>query len=140
MQRDRVVVARTWLRTAERDLRLAHVAIEVEPSLAAFHAQQAAEKALKALLVATTDDHERTHTAGRLARELRLADVTISEEVERDASALDLFYLTSRYPDTIGDEDPGNVISQDDATRAVERATRVLDFARRRISPAAPTD
>ncbi len=61
MQRDRMAVARTWLRTAERDFRLAKTAVDIEPSLAAFHAQQAAEKSLKALLVALTDDHPRTH-------------------------------------------------------------------------------
>ncbi|GAC1303041.1 MAG: hypothetical protein NVS2B3_13300 [Vulcanimicrobiaceae bacterium] len=134
MQRDRLLVARTWLRTAERDLRLARVAIAIEASLAAFHAQQAAEKALKALLVATTDDHERTHTAGRLARELRSGDATIPDEIERDATALDLFYLTSRYPDTIGDEDPGDVISAEDATRAVARGERIVAFVRTRIA------
>lgn len=134
MQRDRLAVARTWLRTAERDLRLAGVAVDIEPSLAAFHAQQAADKALKALLVAVTDDHERTHTAGRLARELREGDASIPDTIERDATALDLFYLTSRYPDTIGDEDPGDVISRDDAAGAVSRAERVLTFVRGRVS------
>lgn len=134
MQRDRAAVARTWLRTAERDLRLARVAIEIEPSLAAFHAQQAAEKSLKALLVATTDDHERTHTAGRLARELRQSDATIPQTLEADAAALDLFYLTSRYPDTVGDEDPGDVISESEATLAVARAERVLGFVRSRVA------
>lgn len=133
MQRDRFVVARTWLRTAERDLRLARAALDIEPSLGAFHAQQAAEKALKALLVATTDDHERTHTAGRLVRELRAADPSIPEAVERDATALDLFYLSSRYPDTVGDEDPGDVIARPDAALAVERAERVLAFIRARL-------
>lgn len=105
MQRDRLVVARTWYRTAERDLRLARAALDIEPSLATFHAQQAAEKALKAVLVAITDDHPRTHTAGRLVRELRRDDPSITDDLERDATALDLFYLTSLYPDTIGDED-----------------------------------
>lgn len=133
MQRDRLAVARTWLRTAERDLRLARVAVDLEPSLAAFHAQQVAEKALKALLVALTDDHERPHTAGRLARELRDGDPSIPEEIERDATALDLFYLTSRYPDTIGDADPGDVISRSDASGAVSRAERVLATVRTRI-------
>ncbi len=135
MQRDRGLVARTWMRTADRDANLARAAIDIEPSLAAFHAQQAAEKALKALLVFTTDDHERTHTAGRLARELRTSDPSIAEGIERDAAALDLFYLTSRYPDTIGDEDPGMVIVREDAVGAVARAERILAFVRVRLAP-----
>jgi len=43
-----------WLRPALDDLKLARKALEigVDPRLAAFHAQQSAEKALKAVLVA----------------------------------------------------------------------------------------
>lgn len=133
MQRDRAAVARTWYRTAERDLRVAAVAIDIEPSLAAFHAQQGAEKALKALLVATTDDHPRTHTAGRLIHELREADPTIDESIVRDATSLDLYYLTSRYPDTLGDADPGDVIGRDDAASAIARARRILAFVDGRL-------
>ncbi len=133
MQRDRAAVARTWLRTAERDFNAATIMSESEPSLATFHAQQAAEKALTALLVATTDDRERTHTAGKLARALRSADETIGEAIERDASALDLFYLTARYPDTIGDEDPGDIIVAGDASIAIDRAERILAFVRSRV-------
>lgn len=134
MQRDRLVVARTWYRTAERDLRLARAALDIEPSLATFHAQQAAEKAIKAVLVAITDDHPRTHTAGRLVRELRRHDPSITDDLERDAAALDLFYLTSRYPDTIGDEDPGDVIAREDGTLALTRAERLLEFAQKRLA------
>ncbi len=133
MQRNRLVVAATWLRTARRDLELARSIVEREPSLSAFHAQQAAEKALDALAVALVDDHPRTHTAGRIVRELREVDASIDDALERDASALDLFYLTSRYPDTIGDEDPGDMIAPEDATIAVGRATRVVAFVDARL-------
>ena len=128
MQRDRLAVAATWLRTARRDFELAQSIVEREPSLSAFHAQQAAEKALKALAVALVDDHPRTNTAGRLVRELREIDATIDDALERDASALDLFYLASRFPDAIGDEDPGDVIGPEDAAIAVGRATRIVAF------------
>ncbi|MDQ2857145.1 MAG: HEPN domain-containing protein [Candidatus Eremiobacteraeota bacterium] len=134
MRRDRRAVASTWYRTAERDLRVARAALDIEPSLAAFHAQQAAEKALKAALVLATDDHPRTHTAGRLVRDLRDVDPQIGAEVERDATALDLYYLTSRYPDAVGDEDPGAVIVREDAEIALARAQRILEFVRHRIA------
>ena len=65
MQRDRQAVARTWLRSAERDLNVAGAILRDEPALAAFHAQQAAEKSLKALAVAVGDDHARTHAIAR---------------------------------------------------------------------------
>ncbi len=133
MQRDRRAVALTWFRTAERDLRTARTMLDDEPSVSTFHAQQAAEKAIKAALVLAIDDHPRTHTAGRLVRELRAVDPHVDPSIERDAAALDIYYLTSRYPDTVGDEDPGLVIAREDAEIAIERAERVLDFTRRRI-------
>jgi len=43
------------------------------PSRACFHAQQAAELALKALLIALTDDHPRSHIGDVLIRELQAA-------------------------------------------------------------------
>ena len=134
MQRDRAAVARTWQRTARRDLDSARALLDVAPSLAAFHAQQAAEKALKALLVATTDDHPRTHTAGRLVRELRDDDATIGDDLLQDATALDIYYLTSCYPDAVGDEDPGDVIGREDAETAIARAQRISTFVDARLS------
>lgn len=47
MQRDRFVAARTWLQNARADLALAMEIAERYPSRACFHAQQAAELALK---------------------------------------------------------------------------------------------
>ncbi len=136
MQRDRFESARTWLETARRDLRVARTVLDVEPSLAAFHAQQGAEKALKATLVALADDHPRTHTATRLVRELRSIDPTVDESLEADASSLDLYYLSARYPDAVGDEDPGDIIRRGDAAEAISRAERVLLFAEERIARA----
>jgi HEPN domain-containing protein len=132
MQRDRKVVAASWLAAAERDLRGGHAMLAVEPSLAAFHAQQAAEKALKAMLVLVLDDHPRTHAATTLVRELIAYDPSMAA-LEADASALDLYYLTSRYPDAVGDVDPGNVIALDDAERALARAERIVAQARSRV-------
>ena len=91
MQRDRFAVARTWLRSAERDVAVALLVCDAQPALAAFHAQQAAEKALKAVVIALTDDHARTHSAGALVGELRLLGIAFEAGVEADARALDLY-------------------------------------------------
>ena len=55
MQPSAIREAREWLERADLDLRLAERALQVPPPLAggaAYHAQQAAEKALKAFLAA----------------------------------------------------------------------------------------
>ena len=129
MQRDRFAVARTWLQSAERDFVVARLVLEAEPSLAAFHAQQAAEKSLKAAVIAVTGDHARTHSAGAIVTELRRLDVPFDPGVEADARALDLYYLASRYPDAVADNDPGDVVPVEDAKRALERSERVRQFA-----------
>jgi HEPN domain-containing protein len=60
-----------WLRVAAADLRLAEVAVELDPpitGLALYHAQQVAEKALKAYLVFRGQVFPFTHNLSELAR------------------------------------------------------------------------
>jgi HEPN domain-containing protein len=59
-----------WLARAGQDLRAAEVDLGAEPPLladAAFHCQQAVEKALKALLTRHDHPFRRTHDIGELA-------------------------------------------------------------------------
>jgi HEPN domain-containing protein len=71
---------------------------------------------------------------GETRSRTREIDATIDDGIERDASALDNLYLMSRYPDTIGDEDPGDIIAPEDAGNAVGRATRVVSFVDARLA------
>lgn len=62
--------ARRWLSKADEDVRAADLMLLAEPPLveqAAFHCQQAAEKIIKGLLVATAISVPRTHDVERLA-------------------------------------------------------------------------
>lgn len=129
MQRSRFVVARRWLRGALSDLALAAQIADEFPARAAFHAQQAAEMALKAVLVAATDDHPTTHSSSELVRELRALPFEIPDAVASAGASLDLYYLASRYPDAVGDADPLDLVSAEDAALALLRAKRVVDFA-----------
>ncbi len=129
MQRDRFVVARTWLRSAERDASVARLILDAEPALAAFHAQQAAEKALKAVAVAASDDHPRTHATGTLVDELTSLGIAIEPELAAHARSLDLYYLAARYPDAVLDGDPGEAVPVEDARRAIDRSDRLRAFA-----------
>ena len=104
--------ARRWLRWAAEDLVAArHSAAdtEVAPRVACSLAQQAAEKAIKALVVSSDLDPPKTHNLLRLARML------IAETADR-LLALDLEDLTrwaieGRYPadlDEATSRDAGN--------------------------------
>jgi HEPN domain-containing protein len=69
MQPESLEEARDWLRRAQRDLLGAGRALSGEPilaDLAAFHAQQAKEKALKAFLAAHDQPFPKTHNLERL--------------------------------------------------------------------------
>lgn len=70
---ERLEEAQEWLRVASDDLRLADAAIALQPpitGLALYHAQQAAEKALKAYLVYRGRTFRFTHDLTELAREI----------------------------------------------------------------------
>lgn len=71
-------VVQAWLRRARSDLELARIALEarsVLPEDACFHAQQCAEKALKAFLLQAGDDPPRTHAIDVLLDRLKVRGI-----------------------------------------------------------------
>jgi HEPN domain-containing protein len=137
MQRDRLATADLWLTNADTDLQVSAEIAERFPSRACFHAQQAVELALKAALIALTDDHPRAHVGGILIGELRKVGCEVPEEISTAANRLDLFYMGSRYPDALGGADPSKVLQVSDAELALEQARLVFAFARNVIARAA---
>ena len=82
------------------------------------YAQQASEMALKAALIAVSDDHPRTHVGKYLIRELVGPGEDVPKEIVDAANSLDMYYVGSRYPDALG----GAIV-------ALERAKAVVTFA-----------
>jgi HEPN domain-containing protein len=116
-------VAARWLAYAESDLAVAHgvdrpgVILET----LCFHAQQAAEKAIKAVLVAEGADPPRTHDLAVL-----LAAVPLSVPIGLDRAnvvALTAYAVASRYP---GDEEP---VAADEHAKALAVAASVVAWA-----------
>ncbi len=87
-----------WLRYARSDLELARVTRpdEVLFEGLCFHAQQAAEKALKAVLIAKAVPPPKTHNI-RTLLDLLPQEVIAPQEIE-DAASLTDYAVTSRYP------------------------------------------
>ena len=115
---------RDWLEYARRDLDAAEKNAEVGISyVAVVLAQQAAEKALKALLVERTGEPPpRTHSLEALAAQLRLSDEAPDGTVD-----LTRYYTTARYPDgssESGEED----VSQATAEWAIGVARGILEL------------
>ena len=91
--------AMRWFNTARGDLDTARALLGLQRyAPACFHAQQAAEKGFKGLLVAT-GRLPKTHSIAQLLRELP----EDAESCLRLASAarLDKLYIATRYPDAL---------------------------------------
>ena len=128
-------VARSWLRRANSDLVTARRALAdrdaVDPWVASFHAQQAAEKCLKAALIVEQIRFPRTHELERL-RSLLPGTWEIPDP--ETLAGLSRFAVAGRYPE--GMFDAGAEPTWADAEDAVRLAesveTAVLSAARSR--------
>lgn len=112
-----------WLRHARSDL--AYATATVPPGglleVPCFHAQQAAEKAIKAVLVAAQLPIPRTHNLKTLLERLP-ASVDVPEEVEGAAILTD-YAVETRYPSDI------EPVTEEECRDAVENAQRVVKWA-----------
>lgn len=115
-----------WLERARSDLALARVAIETPQVLredACFHAQQCAEKALKALLVERGIEFPRTHVVEMLLDLLQADEFAVPPDVD-EAVTLTQYAVQARYP---GDWDP---ITLQETRSAIDLASRVLAWVK----------
>jgi HEPN domain-containing protein len=117
--------ARKWVSYAEEDLRLAKHGLKISSScpyrLIAYHAQQCAEKYLKAYLVFKQADFPYTHNIRSLIQ-LCIGDWIV--EIS-DADELTPYAVTIRYP---GVDDR---VTRKDAVYALELAKKVRKVVRR---------
>ena len=94
---------RAWLRRAKSNLALASIE-PADPAILyddlCFDAQQAAEKAIKAVLVARKRDFPKIHDVGRLLDLVSQAGLTVPDDV-RLASRLTPYAVTGRYADAL---------------------------------------
>ncbi len=116
-------VLRRWLLYAEDDLRSAEILLEQSgvPRASCFHAQQAAEKAIKAIFVFLQVDFPFTHDLNRL-RDLLPDGWTVKEDFP-DLAGLSAWAVEPRYP--------GDLIeaTRQDAETAVEQARNIYETA-----------
>jgi HEPN domain-containing protein/predicted nucleotidyltransferase len=87
-----------WLRRARSSAQLARCSAPgVDPADLCFQAQQAVEKAIKAVLVAHGIIAPRSHELRSLLRRVRAAGIDVPGPV-RDAEALTVYAVDARYP------------------------------------------
>ncbi len=119
--------AADWLRHAYSDLALARTT-PLPPILfedLCFHAQQAAEKAIKAILVACDIPTPRTHNL-RTLFDLLLAEVSVPVDIQ-EAAGLSDYAVARRYP---GASEP---VEAEEYREAISMAEAVVDWAEKVI-------
>jgi HEPN domain-containing protein len=122
-------IVRQWLAKAEQDMKVSDALVAAEPPFlypACFHAQQAAEKYLKALLTWHQIEFPKTHAIEQLLDLVKQADAETASSL-RDAVALTPYGVDIRYP---GDQPEPSL---EEARDAVEVARRVRDAVTNRL-------
>ena len=119
-------IVRQWVEKAEHDLRNAEHTLTLEADCpfdtVCFHAQQCAEKYLKALLLSQSLDFPKTHDL-RVLVQLVLSELSLNLDMT-ELLKLNRYSIETRYP---GDWDP---IAASDADEAVAIARRVREIVR----------
>jgi HEPN domain-containing protein len=120
-----------WWAQSARDLAHATHALDDEDyEWAAFAAQQAAEKAVKALLMAIGGEPW-GHLTAALVEALPApgGDAGVLDAARR----LDKHYIPARYPNGFVASYPGRMYTRGEAQQAIADATFITEFCRRRL-------
>ena len=125
--------SKDWLRQARRDLEHArHDAADGFYEWGCFSAQQAAEKAVKALYQHLGGEAW-GHALKRLLEELP-PDAGVTPELVDAGRILDRFYIPTRYPNGFDDGIPADYYTAADCETAIGCAETILRFCADRLS------
>lgn len=121
-----------WLRMADEDLAALGLALDAQQALGtvAFHAQQAAEKTLKAYLIWRGADFPFTHSLPRLLELCRVHDAAFGS-LAREAELLTPYAIRPRY-------DPLFRPTVEEAREARSAALVIKDFVLQRLPELRP--
>ncbi len=121
-----------WFRQAEADLKHAQHALDTgDYEWSCFAAQQAAEKALKAVYQKQGMEawgHTVTVLMGSLPAQNRP-----SGELLDSARILDKHYIPSRYPNGFDSGAPTDFYTREEAEGAIDHASKIVEFCRNQI-------
>jgi len=115
-----------WLAQAERDLEKAKLDLQYEYwEWACFTAQQATEKAIKALLM-----HQGIDAWGHALTPMlrQLENPATPAELIKHAQLLDTYYIPTRYPNGFPQGKPADYYNRDKAQEAIDAATAIIRF------------
>jgi HEPN domain-containing protein len=121
--------AQRWLQAAREELDYArHAAAGGFHAPACFHAQQAAEKALKAIHYRRGARAAIGHNVRALIESLEPREPALDARLDA-ARELDLLYLPTRYPNSLSAGTPGEAFSGAQSGHAIDFATGIVEAA-----------
>jgi HEPN domain-containing protein len=122
-----------WLKLAHDDLKAGESTLRDNIfNISCFHAQQAAEKALKAFLVDSNVSHPKTHNLVDLNELCAKINSEFSGLMAKLVT-LNQFYAPTRYPDAAVGMTPGGTPSKNLTREALDDAREVVEFCSERI-------
>jgi len=134
MKPDPVTEGQRWLSQAERDLEACSLLTQGGHfNLACFHAQQSAEKALKAFLISRGAREIRGHAVSGLAADAATLDSAFSG-LKKHGALLDKYYIPTRYPNSLPGGLPAEAFGAEDAEMAIRIAQGILAFVSSRLA------
>ena len=126
-EKKRLQEAHSWYKQAVDDLEGAAILLAAQKhALSCFCAQQAGEKALKALW-RFLDLDPWGHSCVRLIRDLPEEEQLSFSKIKQAASALDKLYIPTRYPDALAGATPSETYGYSDGVAAIASAQEILD-------------
>jgi len=129
------MVSRTddWMRQAIKDLEHAKKSLELgDYEWACFAAQQAGEKAVKALYQELGIEVW-SHSISRMLLQLPTAYRPSKDLIDK-AKELDIHYIPTRYPNFHPEGAPMDYYTRETALRAIEYAEEIIGFCRDKIT------
>ncbi len=127
--------ATRWMEQASEDLETAQILLDsARFGPCAFYCQQAAEKALKAVLYNAGERPWGHNISSLLDQICVVLNIEPSGVPDAEASALEEHYMRPRYPDARPDIESD--YDEDTAQEALKNAQTVLAFARKSVADA----
>ncbi|MEW5784636.1 MAG: HEPN domain-containing protein [Bacillota bacterium] len=121
--------SRDWMKQAEADIRHARNSVNLHDyEWACFSAQQAAEKAVKAVFQQL---HAEAwgHSVSILLTSLP-AETNVSPDLVEKAKVIDKYYIPARYPNGFDTGAPTDYFTAAEGNAAVEIASEIIEFCK----------
>ena len=128
--------AKAWLRRARGNFTRARLFGGVEGTFyedSCFDAQQAVEKAMKAVLLNANREYPRTHAIADLITHVEGAGSEVPDDV-REATRLTVYAVSARYPG-VSEE-----VAEAEYRTAIQLAERTVEWAESMAYPVDPAD